>query len=145
MTLKDKDVTLTVKPYRAKRTLSANAYYWKLLGELAKVLKVSNPYLHNQLLRRYGVVNGDMFVNIPDTDEAARKTDESETYHLKPTSAVQGDFRIYLMLKGSRDMNKEEFSRLLNGLIDECKECGIETMTPDEIARLKYDAEHYAV
>ena len=29
------ELEITVKPYRAKRSLDANAYCWKLIGELA--------------------------------------------------------------------------------------------------------------
>ena len=35
-------------------------------------------------------------------------------------------------------MNKSEFRGLLDGLISECQECGISTMTPQEIELLKY-------
>lgn len=138
--LKDSDLSIELKRYREKRTLSANSYYWQLLGKLAAVLKVSNAYLHNVMLRRYSsILTTDMTVQILDTAEAAKRIDESETYHLKPTAYVSGDYRIYLMLKGSHDMDKAEFSRLLNGLIEECEEQGIETLTPDEVAKLRYE------
>ena len=35
-------------------------------------------------------------------------------------------------------MNKQEFSILLDGLISECKEVGISTMSPKEISELNY-------
>ena len=35
-------------------------------------------------------------------------------------------------------MSKTEFGILLDGLISECKEVGIETRTPDEIAQMRY-------
>jgi hypothetical protein len=34
-------------------------------------------------------------------------------------------------------MDKEEFSCLLDGLISECKEVEIETLTPDQLLELK--------
>ena len=52
--MRDKLLTIVTKVYRKKRSLDANGMYWKLLGELAEALKVSKPYLHNQMLRRYG-------------------------------------------------------------------------------------------
>ena len=132
-------IDILLKKHRKKRTLTANAYYWQLLGDLAKALKVSNAYLHNTMLRRYStVLSADMTVNVLDTDEAAKRIDESTTYHLMPTSYVTGEYRLYLMLKGSHDMDSAEFARLLNGLIEECQEQGIETLTPDEVAKLKY-------
>lgn len=47
-------------------------------------------------------------------------------------------FKSYLIYKGSRKMNKKEFSILLDGLISECKECDIQTLTPEEVEKLRY-------
>ena len=52
--IKDKFLTVIAKQYRKKRSLDANGMYWKLLSELAEVLKVSKPWMHNEMLRRYG-------------------------------------------------------------------------------------------
>lgn len=138
-------VAIKVSKYREKRSLDANAYYWQLLTKLAGVHKISNPYCHNVMLRRYGVleeIDGKpVYLVIPDTDEAEKKADESETYHLKPTSNVREGkdgkmYRAYMLLKGSHQYDTAEFSRLISGLVDECRQCGIETMTPAELARL---------
>lgn len=62
--MRDKLLTIVTKVYRKKRSLDANGMYWKLLGELAEALKVSKPYLHNQMLRRYGqleMIDGQCF------------------------------------------------------------------------------------
>lgn len=142
---KDAKVSIKVSKYREKRSLDANAYYWQLLTKLAAVLKISNSYAHNIMLRRYGVleeIDGKpVFLVIPDTDEAEKKADETETYHIKPTSNVrEGNdgqmYRTYMLLKGSHEYDTAEMSRLISGLVDECKQCGIETLTPAELARL---------
>ena len=138
-------VAIKVTKYNEKRSLDANAYYWQLLTKLSKVLKISNSYCHNVLLRRYGVleeIDGKpVYLVVPDTEEAEKKADESETYHIKPTSNVrEGNdgkmYRTYMLLKGSSQMDTAEFSRLVSGLVDECRQCGIETMTPAELASL---------
>jgi hypothetical protein len=138
-------VSLKVTKYNEKRSLDANAYYWQLLTKLAGVLKVSNPYCHNVMLRRYGTleeIDGrPVYLVIPDTEEATQKADESETYHIKPTSNVrEGNdgkmYRTYMLLKGSHEYTTAEMSRLISGLVDECRQCGIETMTPAELERL---------
>ena len=138
-------VALRVTKYNEKRSLDANAYYWQLLTKLAGLQKISNNYCHNVMLRRYGVleeIDGKpVYLVIPDTDEAEKKADESETYHIKPTSNVrEGNdgimYRTYMLLKGSHEYSTAEFSRLVSGLVDECKQCGIETIPPDELARM---------
>ncbi len=51
--LKDCDkLSLEIKPYKRKRSLDANAYYWVLLTKLAKILRISNAELHNVLLSK---------------------------------------------------------------------------------------------
>lgn len=105
---------------------------------------MSKPYLHNDLLRKYGqiaIVGGKaVYAVIPDTDEAQREIDEAQTYHLKPTAQVKagkgGMFRTYMMLRGSHEYDTREMSQLIDGLISECREMGIETLPPGELERM---------
>jgi hypothetical protein len=138
-------LTIKIGKFRKKRSLDANAYYWLLVGKLAKVLKISMPHCHNLILRRYGTLEEfdgrPVYIIIQDTDEASSKADEAETYHIKPTAQVkEGNdglmYRTYLLLKGSHDYDTAEMSDLIEGLVDECKQVGIETATPDEIANM---------
>ena len=39
-------------------------------------------------------------------------------------------------MRGSHTFDSAEMSRLITATVDEAKELGIETMTPDEIARM---------
>ena len=138
-------LSLVANKWRQRWSLDANAYYWALLGKLAAVLKISNNYCHNFLLRRYGVFEEfdgkPVYIVIPDTEEAEKKADESETYHIKPTSNVrEGNdgnmYRTYILLKGSHAYDTAEMSRLISGIRDECQQCGVPYETPDEIAQL---------
>jgi len=142
---RDKLLRISVKLFRKKRSLTANAYYWQLIAKLAGVLQVSNARLHNTMLRRYGqpyVIGGELVhAVIPDTDDAEKKILEDEHEHLKPTSQVReyadGSLRrTYILLRGSHDYDTAEFSRLIGGLVDDCKEAGIETLPPEELARM---------
>lgn len=138
----DKVHTVEIKPYRKKRGLSANSYYWALVNRLSEVLGESAPVIHNRMLRSYGqveVIDGKVvYLVLPDTEEAERKTLEADTYHFRPTSNIRPGndgqmYRTYVMLRGSSTYDSKEFSGLVNGLVDECKSVGIETMTPAEI------------
>ena len=132
--------------YRKSRSLDANAYYWLLLTKVAEAMEVSKPFAHNYFLRRYGqlfIIDGKaVYTVLPDTDEATNKIDESETYHLKPTSQVKEGkdgvmYRTYMMLRGSSEYDTKEMSVLIDGLVSEAKEYQIETLTPDELAKIK--------
>lgn len=145
--IKDVDkLSVKIVKYREKRSLDANAYYWQLLSKVAEAMDVSKPFAHNYFLRRYGqieVFDGQaVYVVIPDTDEAEKKIFEEETYHLKPTSQVKVGkdgrlYRTYMMLRGSSSYDTKEMSKLIDGLVSEAKENGIETLPPDELERMK--------
>ena len=150
--LKDKKLTVEIKQYREKRSLDANAYYWQLLTQLADALNISKPAAHNRMLRQYGqlmiIDEQAVYTVLPDSEEAEKAINAAETYHLKPTSQVkQGKggkmYRTYMMLRGSSDYDTKEMSVLINGLVEECKEQGVETIPPDELRRILSNAEKY--
>lgn len=142
---KNERLVFSVKEYKRKRSLDANAYYWVLVTKLAKALNLSKPHLHNILLRRYGqpeIIDGQMiFLVLPDSESGTRKADEAETYHIRPTSQVKTGvdgkvYRTYVMLRGSSTYNTAEMSELIDGLVSECKEQGIETLPEEELKRM---------
>ena len=137
-----------IKPFKQARTKRQNAYYWVLLTQVADALRMSKTECHNRMLRDYGqpcIVEGEViYAMLPDFDEVERGTLKSETYHLKPTSRTRSgaehDYRAYMLLRGSHEYNTQEMTVLLDGLIQEAKQLGIETATPDELARMReYD------
>ena len=137
--------TAEIRKTSKKRSLDANSYYWVLVDKLSKALDISMPHCHNLMLRRYGtfkLFGGQvMYTVILDTDEASRDADEAEECHIKPTSEVREGkdglmYRTYILLKGSHEYNTTEFSNLVEGIVDECHQVGIETATPNEIARM---------
>lgn len=154
--LKDcEKISVEIKPYRKKRSLDANAYYWALITKLATVVGLSNPECHNMMLRGYGqpeVIDGvNVYFPIPDTEEAERRVNNYTDYHFQPTSQVkQGNngimYRTYKLLRGSHTYDTAEMARLIDGLISECKHAGIpegEIATPDEkrLLKEKYNVE----
>ena len=150
--LKDDYISAKIIRHREKRSLDANAYYWVLAGKLARALKITNAAMHNILIRRYGVceiVDGKMiYLVLPDTDEAENRALEAETYHIRPTAEVKagkdGNYRTYVMMRGSSAYNTAEMARLIEGAVSECRELGIETLTPEELERMMaaYEKKH---
>lgn len=143
--IQGKVLRITVKQWRKKRSLDANAYYWVLITKLAEALHISKPRCHNLMLRRYGqnlMIDGaGVYIRIPDTEKAEETALEASEYHIRPTSEVvsgnQGvNYRTYVMLKGSHQYDTEEMSQLIDGLVEECKAMGIETLPPEELAQM---------
>ena len=140
--LKDKISSVEIKAFRKKRSLNANSYYWKLLGEICEETRESTAFRHNMNLRECGyleMLDGKaLYIVVPDTEESRAKIDCSDDYHLKPTSEVKGGkdgkiYRTYMMLRGSHTFNTKEMSRLIDIVVEQAKDLGIETATPDQI------------
>lgn len=138
---KDKDLDITLSQHREKKTMSQNGYYWVLLTPTAAKLKVSTAFLHNMLLRRhprvYLIGIYPQYVLVPNTEEAWNLVMETTDYHLWPTNEYVGDDRKYMMIRGSSTFNTEEMTVLLDDLIEVAKEQGVETATPEELARMR--------
>ena len=130
---KDKLYDVKIAEYSDKRTKTMNSYYWVLVTQLANVLRTSKDELHAELIKRYSQRDYiSLLANINPSDYFPYYEYQNTYKHNNNT------FKSYLIFKRSSDMNKQEFSILLDGLISECKEVGINTMTPEEIAQLRY-------
>lgn len=137
---------IDITPKKQKRSLDANGLYWSILTKLSNALDAPVPFMHNQMLRRYGqpaIIGGQlMFAVIPDTEAAEQEIDNSETMHLRPTSQVRvgkdgSKLRTYVILRGSSTYDKKEFSSLIDGLLSECKEVGIDIISKRDLDMIK--------
>ena len=50
----DREKIWEIKEYKSKRSLNQNAYFYKLIGEIADLLKVSKTEIHLKMLKEYG-------------------------------------------------------------------------------------------
>ncbi len=124
----DKDKQYEVKEYSEKRGLKANAYYWELVNQLANVLRISKEELHFLLLQRYGQSE---IVSVLATIEVKPYF---KYYAEAGESILNGKtFKHYKVYKGSSEMTRKEMSILIDGLVSECQEAGIETKPKAEI------------
>lgn len=129
----DRDRVFTIRERVRKRSLTQNAYYWVLVGKLAEKLRMPTDELHFLLLRRYA----------PFEVFTVLKKVPIEQYFKYAEVFAEGtlngrEYNHVKIYKGSSKMDSGEFSRLLDGIRDECEVQGIETMTPAEIANLKF-------
>lgn len=125
-------LSIKIDKYREKRSLNANAYAWKLLTEIANVVRSSKDEVYLEMLKRYGqseIIS--VLAHIP-IGEYVKYCEEAGE------SKLNGKlFKHYKVYKGSSEFDSREMSIFLDGVVSEAKEMGIQTMTPDEVARLK--------
>lgn len=126
-----KDKQFELKEYHQKRGLKANSYYWELVNQLADVLRMSKEELHLFLLQQYGQSEIVSVVASIDVKPYFKYYSEAGE------SVLNGKtFKHYKVYKGSSEMDSREMSILINGLVDECKNQGIETKPKAEIESL---------
>jgi hypothetical protein len=111
-----------------KRSKSQNAYLWELIGKLADVLRIGKDELYIHLLEEYG--QGD-YIKI--------KSNVNPKNYFKYYKEVgkDNDCTFYKVYRGSSEYDSKEMSILIDGLIQECREQNIDTLTPEEIAKMK--------
>ena len=133
------DVKAHIVTYREPRSKSANAYFHTLSDKLADAMRMSKPKMKNYLLFHYGVKVRDADNNLviiktnADEDELISRTD-LHLWYLK--DALDGT-PMYVLLEHSRFYDSLQMSTLIDGVVHECKNIGVETLPPKEIERLK--------
>lgn len=138
--LKDKSLdgyTLTLKK-KNKRSLDANSYMWVICGKIADKIRATKEEVYRKAVRECGSWIDGVF-SAKDVPAVVASWSSNgigwfcEYYHRTGAESVVS-VRLY---KGSSVYDSKEMTRLIDYIVDEAKDLGIETMTPDEIGRLK--------
>ena len=138
--LQDKPLAVTVKEFRKKRSLSQNSYLWLLLDKLAAKVSCSKEDIYKMYIKDYGV-----FEVLPIRNDAAErfKTNWSKngigwfTEDLGE-SKLNGYTKL-IAYYGSSTYNTAELKRVLDAVILDCEEQGIQTMPISDIMLLQND------
>ena len=130
---RDKQLVADIKPYRASRSLNSNAYLWVMLGKLAEKLHTSKDEVYLLMLERYG-----QYTHIVVKAEAVdRVIEQWRTVRNLGPIRVNGVLGVQLQCYfGSSTYNTAEMAALIDGVVSECKDVGIETLTPAEIEHM---------
>lgn len=130
--LEQEDKEYEIKEYKTKRTLNQNSYYWELLNKLANTMNVDKIKLHKDMLKHYSQITE---ILIPSEYNISGYIE----YYDKKSKIIKGDkeFTCYRIYKPSHELNTKEMAILLDGLIEECNNVGIETLTPQRLAEMR--------
>ena len=123
------NLDVSIKRHRDKRSLNANALLWKCINSLAEVLRIPPEEIYMKALNDYGVQV--ILAVVPEAEQALRASFREVIplgWH-KINGQVMANFRCTV---GSSQYDTAQMSRLLNGVIEDCKEFG--GFVPDERA-----------
>lgn len=129
---KDKLMNIEIKPFRQKRSLDANAMLWACLGDMSRKLSVDSWELYKQELQKYGkfdyaIIRRKAVGSFMKEWRTAREIGEIE---------IHGEKAVQLQcFYGSSTYDSKEFSDLLNGVIADMKDLGLEPPPSREIER----------
>lgn len=128
----DDDKEYEVKEYKQKRSLDANSYYWALLTEIANTVRISKEDLHLKMLKEYGETYS-ILLPAEENIEGLIKYYETESV-IKKGDRLFKSYKAYLP---SSEMNTKQMSVLIDGVVSEAQDLGIETLTPSQIEEIK--------
>lgn len=125
-----KNVDCKIELMSKKKTLSANGYLWQLCHKIAvKVGNITKEDVYRQAIKERGIFE-------------QREIENIEAFNEKWDNIGVGFFTekvspgIYNSYYGSSVYNRKELSAVIDYVVEEAKEQGIETMTPDELSNL---------
>lgn len=134
---KDRLYDMDVKEHRKKRSLDANAMLWSLINQMSVVLRIPP----DEIYQGYIPDVGDNFTWHPEKPETVKQFSDGWCRgHIGRMVDDVGpcrlpDLRGYRLLKcyyGSSEYDVPTFSRLLDLVIQDCKNIGIETISERE-------------
>lgn len=136
-------LSIKIGKYREKRSKDANDYMWTLCTKLAdKLSEDGTPHtkddIYRDAVRARGVFRdqGELPIDFAKTSRTAWELIGTGWITEQVDFEPDGDRVIVRYYYGTSTYNTKQMSRVIDWLVAECKELGIETRTPDQIANL---------
>lgn len=140
----DKDAVWDIEPHKERRgrSLNANSYFHVLVQKLAQAQQppVSLAKCKNMMIAAYGqpeYIDGQQAIiksNVP--QEKMQEIEYLHTALVKISEENGTECYFYRIYRGTHTYNNMEMQKLIEGVVQECKDAGIETATPAEIAKM---------
>lgn len=129
-------LNIELKKYNKSRSLDSNAYAWVLLGELQEVLNIPKEEIYKDLIKHIG-----SYEVVPIKNEAVEKfcsawSNNGIGWVTETTKSKLEGFTNVLAYYGSSIYSVSEMSRLIDLIVQECKQLGIETKPKAELDSL---------
>lgn len=132
----DRSKKYEVKEVKRRRSLDSNAYAWVLIGKLQDKLHIPKEDIYKSLIKEIG-----SYEVIPVKNEAVERFSQAWSKNglgwiTETTKSKLEGFTNIIAYYGSSSYNTSEMSRLIELIVQECKQQDIETMTPNELKSL---------
>lgn len=135
--MKDGKLTIKISKYRNKRSLDANAYAWVLIGKIAEKTNVPRVEVYRSAIKEIGG-NYDVVCAQDKAVEALRESwSKNGIGWITDTmpSKIEGCTNV-MVYYGSSSYDSQQMCRLINILVQDCEQLGIEVKSQEEIDSL---------
>ncbi len=133
--------TAVLKRFRKKRSLDANAYAWAMLGKLSAVLHIPKEQIYRDIIRDIG--GNYETLSMPKDAVAPFKEHWGHGrvgWMVEELGeSTRNGHTTVIAYYGSSVYDTRQMSRLIDLIVDECKEQEIEVLTERELSLLKED------
>lgn len=135
--LKDRIASAELKVWHEKRSLDANAYAWTLIDKIAVAIREDKFSIYRAAIREIGGNNQLICALDAEVDKLRRVWENNGIGWITDTmpSKLPGCTNVWLYY-GSSVYDTAQMSLLIDNLIFEAKELGIETLPPAELERM---------
>lgn len=136
--LKDADVRIEIKKYRKKRSKDANAYAWVLIDKIAAELSIDKDEVYRNAIRSIGGVS-EMVCVLDSAVDRLRKgwAKQGLGWHTEVMESKLPGCKNVVLHFGSSSYDTKQMSLLIDYLVQDAQALGIQTETPEQIARYK--------
>lgn len=132
-------LNVELKKYRKTRSLDANSYFWKMLSELCELAEIDTVEEYKRRVKELGIFK-QFRIQTEDVKTFEKVwTDRGIAWfcEIADTEYLGNiEFKIINAYYGSSSFNSKQMSRLIDGVVQDCKIYGIETKPQQEIDSL---------
>ena len=129
-----KDVNVEIKLWRPKRSGAANRYMWVLVDKIAAALHMTKDEVYRNEIKEIGGVS-DVYLMLDAAVERFCKQWESQGlgWQTEVVTSHEGQTTV-IAYYGSSTFTIDQMTQLIENLIFEAEQLGIDTDTPDKQA-----------
>ena len=132
----DKNKKYEIKEYKEKRSLNANSYCWVLIQKIADCINSNKEEVYRKYIKEKGI-----FRTITIDNQAVdtfiylwQKNGLGWICEVLNKGKTTTDLIAYY---GTSSYNTKQMANFVDYIVEEAKELGIETLTPDKLQELK--------
>lgn len=130
----DKRYTITVKEKKERRSLDSNAYFWTLADKLAEKLNIEKTEIYKQYIKEIGGVSDTVCVLEKAADKLCENWESKGIGFQTERMASKMPKCVNVVLYyGSSTYDKAQMSRLIQMVVQDCKENDIQTYDEKEL------------